>query len=50
MPNTHNRVGQSDRQAIGTIAIALQQMKRYSLRRFLADARHAAQTVNQSNQ
>ncbi len=50
VPDSFDRIGQRRRQALGALAIALQQVKRDALRRLLPDAGHAAQAIDQANQ
>jgi hypothetical protein len=48
--NATYRVGECRREIARTIAIAFQQMESDALRRFLANAWHTAQAIDQSNQ
>jgi hypothetical protein len=49
VPYSTHRVGQRNRKRIGAITVALKQMKRNTLGRFLADTGHAAQAVDKAN-
>jgi hypothetical protein len=49
MPNAFNGIHQRDRQATRAVPVSFQYVKCDSLRRFLSDARHTTQTIDQSN-
>jgi hypothetical protein len=45
-----DRIGKRAGEPAGAFPISLKQVKSYSLRRLLPDARHTPQAVNQANQ
>jgi len=49
MPYSTDRISQRTGKSARTFTVTLEQMKRNSLGRFLADARHAAQAVDKAN-
>jgi hypothetical protein len=49
VPYSAHRIGQRSRERISTLTITLKQMESDSLRRFLTNAWHATQAIDQAN-
>jgi hypothetical protein len=49
VPYSAHRIGQRGRESVSALTIALKQVEGDSLRRFLANAWHATQAIDQAN-